>query len=161
MHFFDPDQTQSLPERLVNHGAAAGNGPPSTMPRQAMQADHAAWQASRARWQADAARWRAEHDAMLARLAEMQRAVAEHGQSLIAHESAFPGVDQALAELGTQLAALSDTLFPGETDPAAMRHGEVAVAMRRLEDAHGRMARHHDEVMRRMRELERAASAPL
>lgn len=145
----------------MNHGAAASNGPPSTMTRQAMQADHAAWQACRARWQADAARWRAEHDAMLARLAGMQRAVAEHGQSLIAHESAFPPVDRALVEFGGLLAATPATMPPGAADPAATRHQEVAIKVRHVEETHGRMAKHHDEVMSRMRDLESAASAPL
>ena len=159
MHFLDPDQTQSS-ERRVNHGVA-GNGPPPTTIRQAMQADHAAWQASLARWRDDAARWQAEHDSMRARLAALQRTVLEHGESLTAHESAFPPIDRALVEFGGLLAATPATMPPEAADPAATRHQEVAIEVRHVEETHGRMAKHHDEVMSRMRDLERAASAPL
>ncbi|MFM1996740.1 MAG: hypothetical protein RLZZ111_1127 [Planctomycetota bacterium] len=161
MHFFDPDQTQSLPVHVARSSSSADAGPPSATAWQAMQADHTAWQATLARWRDDASRWKSEHDTMLARLAEMRRAVVEHGQSLIAHESAYREIDQSLEDFGMLLAALPTTMPPGAAEPAAVRHCDLAATMRRVEDTHTRMRKHHEAVVARMADLERAASAPL
>jgi hypothetical protein len=161
MHFPDPTQTQPLPPPTGARRPAAGNGPPSAPSRQAIQADFAAWQAGLERWKGDTARWQADHDALLKRLADMQRAVVEHGHSLAAHEALFPGIAQALAELGSLLAVTPAEAGPGDAASVARRHAELAARVQCCEDAHHRMARHHADVLSHMADLERATSSSL
>jgi hypothetical protein len=126
-----------------------------------MQADYAAWHACLARWREDAARWQAEHDALLKRLADMQRFVVEHGTSLTAHEAAFAGIEQALAELERPIASHPEAEHTGLAEPMETRHRDLSAQVRQIDDAHQRMATHHAEVGSRMADLERATSAPL
>jgi hypothetical protein len=159
MAFIEPDRTGTTLSLVPQ--SANGDGAPSHLTRESAAADRVAWQARLAGWRDDTARWQAEHDALLVRLADMQRAVVEHGRSLAAHESLFPGVDLALAEFGAVVAALPAAPPPDALASVAHRHGDLAALVHRCDDAHGRMARHHAEVLARMGDLERAAAAPL
>lgn len=159
MHFFDPNKTQALPISVPNQRTGPNNG--SALPPKTMQADYAAWRACLTRWKDDAARWQAEHDALLKRLADMQRFVVDHGTSLTAHETAFGGIEQSLAEFERLIATHPDAEHTGLTEPMESRHRQLSARVRQIDDAHQRMARHHAEVGSRMADLERAASAPL
>lgn len=159
MHFFDPNQTQALPSWVPNQRSAPNNG--SALTPKTMQADYAAWHACLARWKDDAAHWQAEHDALLERLADMQRFIVEHGTSLTAHEAAFGGIEQSLAEFERLIATHPHAEHAGLAEPMESRHQELSARVRQIDDAHRRMARHHAEVGSRMADLERATSAPL
>jgi hypothetical protein len=159
MYFSDPNHTQALPSCGPTQAAAPNTG--STLTPKAMQADYAAWRACLTRWKDEAAHWQADHDALLKRLADMQRFVVEHGTSLTAHEAAFEGIAQSLVDLERLITSPPQAEPTGLAEPMESRHRELSAQVRRIDDAHRRMAKHHAEVGSRMADLEQATSAPL
>lgn len=126
-----------------------------------MKADHERWLSTLAQWRTDMHRWEAEHRAAITRLTEVQHAIEEHGRCLGDHAIDFGRIEEAVAS--------HECLLDGEAreplvlpDKATIqRHRDQEAAFCRHENAHGRIARHHDAVMESMRALEAAAAAAM
>jgi len=153
-----PADRSSIPESPLT---AAEEFATAAVTTAAMQADHAAWLACLARLREDVVRWQAEHRDLVRRLAEMQCSVADHGTALDAHAATFGHVEQAIADHERAIAARSPGAALPRGDQAAERHRDEAALLRRHQDAHGRIARHHEAVVARMAALEQSAAAPL
>lgn len=126
-----------------------------------MKADHERWLSTLAQWRTDIHRWEAEHRSAIARLAELQHAIEEHGRCLDDHAIDFGRIEQAVASHECLMdGEAGEPLVPPD-EAVIRRHREQEAAFCRQENAHGRIAHHHDSVMECMRALEAAAAAAM
>ena len=126
-----------------------------------MKADHERWLTGLAQWRNDIQRWQAEHRAAIARLAEVQHAIDEHGRCLDDHAIEFGRIEEAVASHECLMdGEAGEPLMPPDEE-TIRRHREQEAGFCRHENAHGRIAHHHDAVMECMRALEAAASAAM
>jgi hypothetical protein len=126
-----------------------------------MKADHERWLAGLAQWRNDIHRWKAEHRAAIARLAALQQAIEEHGRCLDEHAIDFGRIEEAVDSHECLIdGEAGGPLIPPD-EVTIQRHRDQEAAFCRHENAHGRIARHHDAVMECMRALESAAAAAM
>jgi len=97
----------------------------------------------------------------IARLAELQHAIEEHGHCVDDHSIDFGRIEQAVASHECLMdGEAGEPLVPPD-EAVIRRHREQEAAFCRQENAHGRIAHHHDSVMECMRALEAAAAAAM
>lgn len=126
-----------------------------------MKADHERWLSSLAQWRTDIHRWEAEHRAAIARLGELQHAIEEHGRCLDEHAIDFGRIEEAVASHECLMDGEAGGPLTPPDEAVIRRHREQEAAFCHHENAHGRIARHHDAVMECMRALEAAAAAAM
>jgi hypothetical protein len=126
-----------------------------------MQAEHKTWLAAQADWRRDIERWEAEHKSAATRLTAMQSLICEHGKALEEHARELRRVDDAIAVHDRAIAEHRAGKGYQAQDIIANRHRDKERVFSRQQDAHGRIKKHHEEVMAQLRHLESSAEAAM
>jgi hypothetical protein len=126
-----------------------------------MQAEHKTWLAAHADWRRDIERWQAEHKSAATRLTAMQSLIREHGKALEEYARALRDVEDAITAHDREIAEHRAGKGSQAQDVIANRHRDKEGVFGRQQDAHGRIKKHHEEVMAQLRNLESSAEAAM